>query len=50
VEKLSQGWGTSQDEGNDDDEGNTVWARIPVSRLARDRAPAGVTAVASECG
>ena len=50
VEKLSQGWGTSQDEGNDDDEGNTVWARVPVSRRARDRAPAGVTVVASERG
>src|ERR1035437_2439351 len=41
VEKLSQGWGTSRD-----DEGTTVWARVPVSRLTTDRTPAGLPVVA----
>jgi anti-sigma regulatory factor (Ser/Thr protein kinase) len=45
VEKLSRGWGTSQD-----DEGSTVWARVPVSRPAPDRAPAGVPAAVTERG
>jgi anti-sigma regulatory factor (Ser/Thr protein kinase) len=43
VEKLSQGWGTSRD-----DEGTTVWARVPVSRLTTDRTPAGLPVVARE--
>jgi anti-sigma regulatory factor (Ser/Thr protein kinase) len=45
VEKLAQGWGTSHD-----DEGTTVWARVPVSRVGSQMTPAGRPAVASESG
>jgi anti-sigma regulatory factor (Ser/Thr protein kinase) len=45
VEKLSAGWGTSRD-----DEGATVWARVPVSRLTTDRTPVGVPVAARKSG
>jgi len=45
VEKLSQGWGTSHDE-----EGTTVWAQVPVSRVGSRMTSAGRPVVASESG
>jgi anti-sigma regulatory factor (Ser/Thr protein kinase) len=39
VERLSQGWGTRRD-----DQGTTVWAEVPVPRLA----PVAVSAAASD--
>ncbi len=41
VEKLSAGWGTSED-----DEGTTVWAQIPVGLAATEMTTVGVPAVA----
>ena len=45
VEKLSAGWGTSHD-----DEGTTVWARVPGSRVGSRMTSAGRPVVASESG
>ncbi len=44
VEKLSRRWGASSDE-----EGTTVWARVPVCRKAQ-MAPVAVPAAAAETG
>jgi anti-sigma regulatory factor (Ser/Thr protein kinase) len=45
VEKLSTGWGTSRD-----DEGTTVWARVPAGRPATEMTAVGVPAAATESG
>jgi anti-sigma regulatory factor (Ser/Thr protein kinase) len=45
VETLSVGWGTSRD-----DEGTTVWARVPVRRVTTAMTTVGGPAVATESG
>jgi anti-sigma regulatory factor (Ser/Thr protein kinase) len=43
VEQLSTRWGTSRD-----DEGTTVWARVPVARATTEMTTVGGPAVATE--
>lgn len=45
VEQLSTGWGASRD-----DEGTTVWARVPVARATTEMTTVGGPAVASVGG
>jgi anti-sigma regulatory factor (Ser/Thr protein kinase) len=45
VEQLSTDWGASRD-----DEGTTVWARVPVARTTTEMTTVGGPAVATESG